>query len=89
MDAAWLTSCSVFCLDTDLHAQDGDSFHGVHVINIETKDNHDEAVVSGKLTCELCKKLETLTDIETEIVAALDEFQAATSRPLVYTLVYI
>ena len=75
--------------DTDLHAQDGDSFHGVHVINIETKDNHDEAVVSGKLTCELCKKLETLTDIETEIVAALDEFQAATNRPLVYTLVYI
>lgn len=45
--------------------------------------------MSGKLTCELCKKLETLTDIETEIVAALDEFQAATNRPLVYTLVYI
>lgn len=74
---------------TDLHSKDGDRFFGVHVINIETKDNHEEAVISGKLTCELCSKLETLTDMEAQIVSALDEFQEATQRPLVYTLVYI
>jgi len=72
----------------DLQGNDKNTFSGVHVINIETKDNHDEAVVSGKITCELCRKLEGLTDIENDIVAALDDFQEQTKRPLVYTLVY-
>eukprot|EP00281_Chroomonas_sp_CCMP1168_P028009 CAMPEP_0206252892 /NCGR_PEP_ID=MMETSP0047_2-20121206/22858_1 /ASSEMBLY_ACC=CAM_ASM_000192 /TAXON_ID=195065 /ORGANISM="Chroomonas mesostigmatica_cf, Strain CCMP1168" /LENGTH=181 /DNA_ID=CAMNT_0053679059 /DNA_START=14 /DNA_END=559 /DNA_ORIENTATION=- len=73
----------------ELQGRESETFWGVHVINLETKDNHEEAVISAKLTVKLCEMLEGLEDLERDIVRVCDEFQAATKRPLIYSLVYI
>uniref|UniRef100_A0A6N2LWN8 RNA polymerase II subunit A C-terminal domain phosphatase SSU72 n=1 Tax=Salix viminalis TaxID=40686 RepID=A0A6N2LWN8_SALVM len=41
----------------DLHNRDHVLLKSVLVINLEVKDNHEEAAVGGQLTLELCQKL--------------------------------
>jgi len=61
----------------------------LHVINLDTRDNHEEAVAAAVVTCQLTCMLEELTDLESSIVKTVSEFEAKTKRPTLYSLVYV
>ncbi|KAH8487416.1 hypothetical protein H0E87_026109 [Populus deltoides] len=58
----------------------------VLVINLEVKDNHEEAAVGGQLTLELCQKIEAVESWEDSIDEIITAFEAKHRRKLVYSI---
>ena len=67
----------------------GDEFRPLHIINLDTTDNHKEAVAAALVTCELCKMLGELSDLESSVVKTISDFETRTKRPTLYSLVYV
>ncbi|KAJ6868401.1 RNA polymerase II subunit A C-terminal domain phosphatase SSU72 isoform X2 [Populus alba x Populus x berolinensis] len=70
----------------DLHNRDHVLFKSVLVINLEVKDNHEEAAVGGQLTLELCQKIEAVESWEDSIDEIITAFEAKHRRKLVYSI---
>lgn len=47
----------------------------VHVINVEIKDNYEEAMVGGRMILHLAKDIEQARDLDQDIQPILDRFQ--------------
>ncbi|KAJ3106150.1 RNA polymerase II subunit A C-terminal domain phosphatase [Phlyctochytrium planicorne] len=60
----------------------------VHVINLEIKDNHEEAAVGGKLFLQLASMIEACEDKESGMQAVLEEFEKKTNANLLYSICY-
>ncbi|KAI8852674.1 RNA polymerase II subunit A [Chytridium lagenaria] len=60
----------------------------VHVINLEIKDNHEEAAVGGKLFLQLATMIEQARDKENDMSGILEEFQSKTNANLLYSICY-
>ncbi|KAJ3334137.1 RNA polymerase II subunit A C-terminal domain phosphatase [Blyttiomyces sp. JEL0837] len=60
----------------------------VHVINVEIKDNHEDAAVGGKLILDLATRIESSPDREHEIPQILEDFQATRHANLLHTVCY-
>jgi len=73
----------------DLQARDSDRMQALHIINLDTRDNHEEAVSAAIVTCQLAAMLEELKDLETNVVSVLAAWEAQIKRPLLYSLVYV
>eukprot|EP00053_Salpingoeca_punica_P007934 m.71966 g.71966 ORF g.71966 m.71966 type:complete len:210 (+) comp14394_c0_seq1:697-1326(+) len=58
----------------------------VHVINLDIKDNHEQALRAGKDFLELSFRLEACEDLEDEIEAVLQKFEADTKQTVLHTL---
>ncbi|GMR36490.1 hypothetical protein PMAYCL1PPCAC_06685, partial [Pristionchus mayeri] len=59
----------------DLQTREQESGHGMHVINIDIQDNHEEATIGAWLVCDMCAKLEAAEDLDNEIDEILAEFE--------------
>lgn len=70
----------------DLHSRDHILMIPVLVINLEVKDNHEEAATGGRLTLVLCQELEATDNWVDKIDDIITNFERQHRRKLVYSI---
>ncbi|KAL8474476.1 hypothetical protein ACS0TY_030362 [Phlomoides rotata] len=60
----------------------------LEVINLEVKDNHEEAAVGGRLALQLCQELDAIENWEESIDDVIINFERQHHRKLVYSISY-
>lgn len=72
----------------DLHNRDPVLMKPVLIINLEVKDNHEEASVGARLTLELCQELEATESWEENIDEIISSFERHHRRKIFYTIAF-
>ncbi|KAL3529447.1 hypothetical protein ACH5RR_008769 [Cinchona calisaya] len=72
----------------DLHNRNHVPMKAVLVINLEVKDNHEEAAVGAKLALLLCQELEATEGWEESIDDIITNFERQHRRKLLYSVSY-
>ncbi|KAK4047259.1 RNA polymerase II subunit A C-terminal domain phosphatase [Microbotryomycetes sp. JL201] len=72
----------------DLLNKGGDANRPVHVINVEIKDNHEEALIAGKALLELCTNIEAATDLDEQMQNILQNQMEKHPHQLLHSVMY-
>eukprot|EP00252_Welwitschia_mirabilis_P007624 TRINITY_DN1917_c0_g1_i3.p1 TRINITY_DN1917_c0_g1~~TRINITY_DN1917_c0_g1_i3.p1 ORF type:complete len:114 (+),score=27.63 TRINITY_DN1917_c0_g1_i3:203-544(+) len=72
----------------DLQSREQILMKNVLVINLDVKDNHEEAAVGARLALDLCQKLEAASAWEDEIDDIVRKFETKHKRKLIYTICF-
>ncbi|KAK8627739.1 hypothetical protein V6N13_135341 [Hibiscus sabdariffa] len=78
--------CSPFIIYPNLHNRDQVLLKSVLVINLEVKDNHEEAAVGAHLAFDLCEQIEAVDSWEDSIDDILISFENKHRRKLMYSI---
>ncbi|XP_007010184.2 PREDICTED: RNA polymerase II subunit A C-terminal domain phosphatase SSU72 isoform X1 [Theobroma cacao] len=70
----------------DLHNRDQVLLKSVLVINLEVKDNHEEAAIGARLALDLCEQIEAAESWEESIDDILASFENKHRRKLLYSI---
>lgn len=70
----------------DLNNRKHSLMKSVLIINLEVKDNHEEAAIGAKLTLDLCKELEAVDCWEDLIDDIITTFEQQHNRKLLYSI---
>lgn len=61
----------------------------VHVINVDIRDNHEDALLGGKAILDLANRLLVSNDMDSKILGVLAEWQTKYPKlPAVYAAAY-
>ncbi|KAG0285674.1 RNA polymerase II subunit A C-terminal domain phosphatase [Dissophora globulifera] len=87
-----IITCEERCFDAvceDLIQRGESHSNPVHVINVEIKDNYEEAMVGGRMILHLAKDIDQSKDLDQEIQPILDRFQQRyPSTPVLHTVTF-
>lgn len=72
----------------DLHNRNQVLLKPVLVINLEVKDNHEEAAIGGRLALQLCQEIEAVENWEECVDDLIINFERQNHRKLVYSITY-
>lgn len=72
----------------DLHNRDQPLKKPVLAINLEVKDNHEEAAIGGRLALALCLEIEAVECWEDTIDNVINNFERKNRRKLLYSISY-
>lgn len=70
----------------DLNNRDQGLMKPVLIINLEVKDNHEEAAIGARLTVDICQELETTESWEESVDEIISAFERHHRRKIFYTI---
>ncbi|KAL3617610.1 hypothetical protein CASFOL_037931 [Castilleja foliolosa] len=72
----------------DVHNRKQVQLKPVLIINLEVKDNHEEAAIGGRLALQLCQELEKTEHWEDSIDDVVINFERQKNRKLYYSILF-
>jgi RNA polymerase II subunit A C-terminal domain phosphatase SSU72 len=78
----------VFVLCAGLELVGSRTFRPVHVLNIDIKDNHEEATLGAFLVLKLCNMMKHVEDLEDDMEGIIHDFEDENGRTLLHCVLF-
>ncbi|XP_036604048.1 RNA polymerase II subunit A C-terminal domain phosphatase SSU72-like [Trichosurus vulpecula] len=72
----------------NLNSRDQVTFQPVHVINVDIRDNEEEAILGAFLICDICQCIQQTKDMDNDISELLQEFEERRNKTFLHTVCF-